>query len=207
MAGGAAALLHRGGGQGGEADDIADRVDMRHVGLVVVVDFQPAPVVRDQADIFQAQPVRRPLPPDAVKQRVRPQMLAGLQCRLHQTVGQDADLVHALAQAQRDAHRPHPVLQGFADLRSPQSPAGEGRASVRMTRTPRVAIMQAYSVPMTPPPTMIMLLGRCEQFQQIVAVQHMRRCRTGRSAGVAGTVPVAITTWSASISLRGVLVA
>ena len=60
--------------------------------------------------------VRGSLAPDAVEQRVGAQVLADLQSRLHQAVGLNADVVHALAQPEGDAHRAHAVLQGLADL-------------------------------------------------------------------------------------------
>ena len=62
VAGGAAALLHRRAGEGGEADDVADGVDVRHGGLelrvaadaAAFVDFQAGPVEVERVGVAGA---------------------------------------------------------------------------------------------------------------------------------------------------------
>ncbi len=55
VAGGPAALLHRRAGQCGEADHVAHRVDVRHVGLKMFVALEPAAVVGLQAGAVELQ--------------------------------------------------------------------------------------------------------------------------------------------------------
>ena len=43
------ALFRGGGGQGGEADDVAHRVDVRHRGAEELIDHDPAALVRGEA--------------------------------------------------------------------------------------------------------------------------------------------------------------
>ena len=68
VADGEAALLHGGGGQGGEADDIAGGVDVRDFGLVVRVDLEALAVVGDEADVFQGEGLGGALAADGVEQ-------------------------------------------------------------------------------------------------------------------------------------------
>ena len=56
--------------------------------------------------------------------------------------------------------------------------------------------MQAYSVPITPPPTMIMLLGSASSLSS-ESEQRIVFSLNGTWPGLAGRVPVAMTNFSA----------
>jgi len=60
---GPASLLHRGGGQRREADDLAHRVDVLDLGLEVLVDLDLAPVGGRHARRLHVQLVGDALPP------------------------------------------------------------------------------------------------------------------------------------------------
>ena len=62
VGGGQAPLLHRRGGQRREADDVADGVDVRHLGLVELVDLDPAAVVGVHSGRVQVEPLGVSLP-------------------------------------------------------------------------------------------------------------------------------------------------
>ncbi len=59
--------------------------------------------------------------------------------------------------------------------------------------------MQAYSVPMTPPPTTIMVLGSCLSRKSVSEQNDVCSSSNGTFAGRAGRDPVAITNTSALI--------
>src|SRR5206468_5052457 len=58
---GLAALLRGGGGQGGEADDVTHRVDVRYLGAEDLVDHDPAALVRGEAGRVEVEQVARAL--------------------------------------------------------------------------------------------------------------------------------------------------
>ena len=64
------------------------------------------------------------------------------------------------------------------------------RPSTSVTRTPSVAMMQAYSAPMTPPPTTIIVLGSELRFR-ISSLVRIVCSLNGTCAGRAGLVPTA----------------
>ena len=68
------------------------------------------------------------------------------------------------------------------------------RDSTSVTWTPTAASMQAYSVPITPPPTMMRLLGRVARFSSSF-VSITRPSANGTLAGRAGSVPTATSTY------------
>ena len=70
------ALVHRGRGQRGEADHVADGVDVVDLGLVVLVDEDPAAVVGLQAGGGQVEVVGLALPAGGVHHRVGGDLLA-----------------------------------------------------------------------------------------------------------------------------------
>src|SRR5260221_225852 len=68
----------------GEPADVADRVDVRGVGLVEGVDLQALPVVALGAGGVEAHRRGRALPADGVEQRLRPQEFPRLERGPHE---------------------------------------------------------------------------------------------------------------------------
>ena len=75
-----------------------------------------------------------------------------------------------------------------------------GRLSIRVTGMPNVARIEAYSVPITPPPTMTIESGMRLSVRS-PSVSMMVSSSNGMSAGLAGTVPTAMTMKSAVCSI------
>ena len=73
------------------------------------------------------------------------------------------------------------LLQGVHDLASINS-SKRGRLSIKMTGTPIMARIDAYSVPITPPPTMTIDDGRCLSLRK-PSVSMMVSSSKGMSAG------------------------
>ena len=84
VAGRQPALLHRGRGQAGEADHVADRVDVRHARSgSASLTVQPAAIVDRQAGRRQIERRGRAGPADAVQRRVGDDLLAAGQVDAH----------------------------------------------------------------------------------------------------------------------------
>ena len=77
MAHGDARLLHRGGREGREADDVAGRVDVGDRGLVVLVHGDEAAVVRGQAGQVEGRVVGRAVSPGGEEHPVDPEVAVG----------------------------------------------------------------------------------------------------------------------------------
>ena len=109
------ALLHRGRGQRREADDVADGVDVRHRGAVVLVDRDPAAPVGGQARLVQVEFVGEPLPARGVHHRVGGDLLAALQDG-ERAPRVPLDRGDRLAEAERDRQVPQVVLERLDHL-------------------------------------------------------------------------------------------
>ena len=68
-----------------------------------------------------------------------------------------------------------------------------------MTRTPRVANIEVYSTPMTPPPTTIRVFGICD-ICRTWSLFTMLRLLRGTLGDTAGLVPGAMPNWLAMVS-------
>ncbi len=75
-----------------------------------------------------------------------------------------------------------------------------GRLSTSVTSTPRAANIDAYSTPMTPAPTTIIVRGRSLR-PRMPSESRIVSPSTATPGGAAGRVPVAITILSASTSV------
>jgi hypothetical protein len=109
---------------------------------------------------------------------------------------QPLDLRHLLAEPQRDPDPPHVVLERLGDLvvEEPEHlPPAPRRAS---PSRPGRASMQAYSTPITPPPTTIIVRGSRSSRSSSSLVNTVL-LSNGTDFGRAGRVPVAITIFSA----------
>ena len=113
MTGGVPSLLHRCRGEGGEADDITDGVDVRDGGLEIFVDFQPAPFIGLNSDALQVQPHSGTNPSDGVHQQGRADLLAAFQMDCYRVVLGLFNANDFLVEAKRHADAPHLILQSF----------------------------------------------------------------------------------------------
>jgi hypothetical protein len=112
-------LFHRRRGQAGEADDVTDRIDVRHVGLVVLVDVKPAAIVGPQSGRVQPQGVGRASPADAVQRLVGDHLLAAHQLQAHVItviVVIRIDRRHRLAEVKNRPVRTQVIDERFHDL-------------------------------------------------------------------------------------------
>lgn len=108
-------LLHRGRGQRRETDDVADGVDVRHLGAVVLVDRDPAARVRGQPGPVQVQLVGEPLPARRVHHRLGGDLLAALQDG-QRAPGMLLDGGDRLPEAERHGEVPQVVLERLDHL-------------------------------------------------------------------------------------------
>jgi len=74
-----AALFHRRAGQCREADDIADRINVRYGSLELRADLNAAPLVRFEARVLQLQTIRVARTADAEQYRLTQQPLAAFE--------------------------------------------------------------------------------------------------------------------------------
>ena len=114
-----ASLFHGGGRQAGETNHIAYRVDIRDLGLIVLINLDAAAKIGRDIDVGQTQCRGRAFPPDGVKRFFGDDLLAALQAGLDagaitRIAGLNA--AHALAQAHRYALLPHVIDQGVNDF-------------------------------------------------------------------------------------------
>ena len=86
--GGDAALLHRDGGEGGEADDVADGEDVGRLGPVVLVDGNAAAIVGFDAGGGEIEIVDVALAADGVEQRIARDFLLAFEIGDHGALGQ-----------------------------------------------------------------------------------------------------------------------
>jgi hypothetical protein len=119
----------------------------------VLVDRDAAARVGFEAGVFEVQLVHVALAADGVEQSVAGDLLLALRLAMTVPSGSSSTL-QLFAQAHGDAAVAQVVAEGLDDLL-----VGELeqrlRFSISVTRTPRMANMQVYSTPMTPPPTTI----------------------------------------------------
>ncbi len=115
MVGGQPALVHRRGGQRGEADDVADGVDVVDLGLEVVVDEDPAAVVGLQAGGLEVEVLGLALPARGVHHRLGRDLLAAGQGG-DGAGGADVDGGDLLAEAERDRQVAQVEPQRLDDL-------------------------------------------------------------------------------------------
>ncbi len=115
MVGGQPALFHRGRGQRGEADDVADGVDVVHLGPEVVVDEDPAPALGLEAGEVQIEVVGLALASRRVHHRLGGDLLAAGQGgdRAGRT---DVDRGHLLAEPERHRQVAQVEFQRLDDL-------------------------------------------------------------------------------------------
>ena len=116
MAGREPALLERGGSERGETDDVARRVDVRLLRLVVGVHGEPAAVVGREAGGREIEVGRRPDAADRVEEEVRDDPLAALEQGDGAARAFDVDVGDVLAEAQRAVHVAHGVRERLGDL-------------------------------------------------------------------------------------------
>ena len=118
MAARQAPLLHGSAGQRGKPDDVAGRVDVRHIRLIVFIHFNFAALAGVQARGFNAQLIAVRLAAHGIEQSVRLNFLAALKFREHAiALRVNAHARDFLAEAKRSAHLPQMVgerLNNFA---------------------------------------------------------------------------------------------
>ncbi len=114
--GGDAALLHGDGGEGREADDIADGIDVFDLGLVVLVDGDAAAIVGFDAGGGEVEVVDGALAADGVEQGVAGDLLLALQIGDDGAVGELFDAFHFFAEAHGDAAVAQVVAERFDDF-------------------------------------------------------------------------------------------
>ena len=112
---GAPSLLHGGGRQGGKADGVARREDVRHRRAELVVDRHTAARVRFQARGGKIELVRVRLPSHRIEEGVRRQRLVALQPR-HDAPGIHADGLHLLAEPEDRFADAHVIRERVDDL-------------------------------------------------------------------------------------------
>ena len=83
MADGAPALFHRGRSQGGVADHITHRVDVRMRGLAVLVDLEETAVVGFEADVLETDVLGVAVATEAIQQHVRLELSARVGAASH----------------------------------------------------------------------------------------------------------------------------
>ena len=115
MVGREPALVHRRGGQGWEADDVADGIDVIDLGLEVVVDEYPAPVVGLEACVGQIEVVGLALPPRGVHHGFGGDLFAAGQ-RRDGARGPDVDRGDFFAEPERDREVAQVEFQRLDDL-------------------------------------------------------------------------------------------
>src|SRR5689334_9599198 len=74
-----AALLHRGRGQRRKTDDVADGIDVRRLGLVVLVDREPAAFVAGDPAFVEREALGRAAAADRIERLFGDDRLAALQ--------------------------------------------------------------------------------------------------------------------------------
>ena len=168
---GQATLVHRGRRQRREADDVTDGVDVRHRGLVLLVDDQPAPLVG--------------LEPGPARGRARPV----LPCRPAECMTTSAAI--RLPEA-RVVMVPPPELSTEATsspkrndmvwsrrwnlsdstISGSQKSSIWSRFSTSVTRVPSAANIEAYSTPITPAPDDDHGAGDLVDGEDLVGVEH-----------------------------------
>ena len=116
VAGGAAALLHRRAGERGEADDVADGVNVRHGGLELRVAADAAAFVDFQAGPVEAKRVGVAGAADAEQHRFAEQSLAAFEFDGDAARLGFANRYDAFAQAENHAERAGMVEQRFDDF-------------------------------------------------------------------------------------------
>src|SRR5919109_2809796 len=113
---GMSALLHGGRREGREADHVSDGINMWKSGLEVFVYFQSTSVVRLNADIRQAELLRRADSPDRVKQQGSRDLFAAFKPERHGVVSRLLNTHDFFVEAQGHPDAAHLILQCFDDL-------------------------------------------------------------------------------------------
>src|SRR5262249_53104772 len=111
-----ASLLHRGGGERGEADHIARRVDVRYGGLEVLVHGDLPPRAHGYADGTQGERFGGAVGARGDQDRLGRQRVAGLKAQVVTTVRRAPYLLDCVGKAEGDAEVGHPVPEGTGDL-------------------------------------------------------------------------------------------
>src|SRR5580700_7785946 len=109
------ALLGGGGRQGGETDNVADRVDVRHLGPEVLVHHDPATLVGVQAGRVEAESLTGPLPAGRVHDGVGGDLLPAQQ-RRDGALGPRLDRGHRLPEPEGDSEIAQVVLERLDHL-------------------------------------------------------------------------------------------
>ena len=115
VVGGQSALLHRGRGQCGEADHVADGVDVLHLGLELFVDPDPSATLDLQAGVLQIEVVGLTLASRGVHHRFGGNLLAAGQGG-DRARGADVDGGHLLAEPEGHRQVAQMEFQRFDDL-------------------------------------------------------------------------------------------
>ena len=114
--GGDAALLHGDRSQGGKADHVAGGVDVRDLGLVVLVDGDAAAIVGLEAGGGKVEVVDVALAAHGVEQRIAGDVLLAFEVGDDGAVGQLFDALDLFAEAQGDAGVAQVVAEGLDDF-------------------------------------------------------------------------------------------
>ena len=174
VARGEPALLGRGRGQARKADQVADGVDVRHRGAEVLVDRNPPALVGIEADRLEVEAGGRALPAGGVEDDIGRDPLAARERRERPAL-RCLHPDHALAEAEDRRSGRAGGSAATRRSRGRRSRAGRGRASTIVTLAPSAANIDANSTPITPAPTITIVLGSFLQPQHdVVAVEHRR---------------------------------
>src|SRR3954462_9324865 len=128
MASGLPALFHRGAGQRGEPDDIADCIDVRHVGLKLLVAADAAAIVDFQTGVLKGKRFGVARPPDAKEHGLSQQPLSAFELDGDPARLWFANTHNALAQTEDHAERAGVVHKRFDNF--PITKFQELRASI-----------------------------------------------------------------------------
>ncbi len=145
-------------------------IDVLDLGLEVLVDGDAAAVVGFNAGGGEIEVVDGALAADGVEQGVAGDLFLAFKIGDDGAVGEFFDAFHFFAEAHGDAAVAQVVAEGLDDFLVGKFEQLGSRFSIRVTRTPRMANMQVYSTPMTPPPTTIRDSGQGGEFEDLVAV-------------------------------------
>ncbi len=182
VVGGEPALLHRGRGERGEADDVADGVDVRRPAVrKLLVDRDPAPRCPPRARPRRGRARRwRPAGPRSTS-RCRP----GSACRCARVVTVPRSFASTLSTVspnRKVTDRSRRWNFSASTTSVSQKSSIRSRDSTTVTRVPSAANIEAYSMPMTPAPTTTM------RARDLLEVRGSRRsrgsgCRRSRPSG------------------------